>query len=99
MKSLIESKSIMTYCKIYIMITMDGAWTAVCLTNGGPPLFNQLLYITTHHSWQVVLIYNVASYWGITDASYAQINALADMYEGQNLVILGFPNNQFHKVL
>ena len=44
---------------------------------------------------QVVMVYNVATFWLDTVASYTQINALADKYAGQDLVILGFPCNQF----
>ena len=44
---------------------------------------------------QVVLVYNVATYWGLTTPSYTQINELANYYAGQDLVILGFPCNQF----
>jgi len=42
---------------------------------------------------KVMLIFNVATYWGLTTASYLQINALALKYP--DLVILGFPCNQF----
>uniref|UniRef100_A0A2P2I174 Glutathione peroxidase n=1 Tax=Hirondellea gigas TaxID=1518452 RepID=A0A2P2I174_9CRUS len=32
----------------------------------------------------------------MTTPNYQQINALADMYEGEDFVILGFPCNQFY---
>jgi len=44
---------------------------------------------------KVVLVYNVATYWGLTKSSYSQINALADTFGGQEFAILGFPCNQF----
>ncbi|KAL7643845.1 UNVERIFIED_CONTAM: hypothetical protein RMT77_005851 [Armadillidium vulgare] len=47
---------------------------------------------------KVILIYNVATYCGITVTNYNQINALADYFEGEDLVILGFPSNEFHKL-
>jgi len=40
-----------------------------------------------------MLIFNVATYWGLTTASYNQINALVEKYP--DLVVLGFPCNQF----
>jgi len=46
---------------------------------------------------KVVLIYNVATYWDFTIPSYAQINELAAYYTGQDLIILGYPCNQFGK--
>ena len=54
--------------------------------------------MTLVSSHQVVLVYNVATYWGLTVASYTQINELANYYAGQDLVILGFPCNQFELV-
>ena len=41
---------------------------------------------------QVVLIVNVATYWGLT-LQYTELNALHNKYD--DLVVLGFPCNQF----
>jgi len=49
------------------------------------------------YAGKVVLVYNVATYWGLTTPSYQQINALAEAYAGTDLVILGWPCNQFGK--
>jgi len=43
---------------------------------------------------KTVLIQNVASLWGTTSRDYLQMNALADKF-GEQLVILAFPCNQF----
>jgi len=49
------------------------------------------------YAGKVLLIVNVATYWGFTVPSYNGLNALAEEYEGTDLVILGFPCNQFQK--
>lgn len=47
---------------------------------------------------KVVLVENVASLWGTTVRDYTQMNELVNKF-GDNLVILGFPCNQFgHQV-
>jgi len=43
---------------------------------------------------QVLLIVNVASYWGFTPQYYA-LNDLIEKFNGTNLSVLGFPCNQF----
>lgn len=43
----------------------------------------------------VLLIVNVASNWGMTDANYSQLVRLYDKYHTQGLEILAFPCNQF----
>jgi len=42
----------------------------------------------------VLLITNVASFWGYTN-QYAELSQLADEYGGQGLKLLNFPCNQF----
>jgi len=49
------------------------------------------------YAGKVLLIVNVATYWGLTIPSYNGLNALAEEYQGTDLVILGFPCNQFSK--
>jgi len=45
---------------------------------------------------KVVLVTNVATYWGLTIPAYTALNALAEFYEeNDDFVILGFPCNQF----
>ena len=43
---------------------------------------------------KVVLINNVATMWGTTVRDFIQLNTLAEKY-GEDLIILGFPCNQF----
>lgn len=43
---------------------------------------------------QVLLIVNVASYWGLTYQYYA-LNDLITKFKGRNFTVLGFPCNQF----
>jgi len=43
---------------------------------------------------QVLMIVNVASYWGFTDQYYA-LNDLIEKLKGKNFSVLGFPCNQF----
>lgn len=54
----------------------------------------QELYFLTFYV-KVVLIVNVATYWGLT-SQYHQLNELQDSYS--NLTVLAFPCNQFAKV-
>ena len=44
---------------------------------------------------KVVLIVNVASYWGLTNRNYEELQYLYKKYNKDGLVILGFPSNQF----
>ena len=43
----------------------------------------------------LILITNVASFWGETDPHYKQLNKLYNLYEKKGLKILAFPCNQF----
>jgi len=43
----------------------------------------------------VVLIVNVASFWGATKTSYTELQQLYEKYHAQGFEILGFPCNQF----
>nr|ADI58546.1 glutathione peroxidase 2 [Brassica napus] len=44
---------------------------------------------------KTLLIVNVASKCGLTDANYKELNVLYDKYKDQGLEILAFPCNQF----
>jgi glutathione peroxidase len=44
---------------------------------------------------KVVLIVNVASFWGYTNRDYPQLNELQEKYGPKGFIILGFPCNQF----
>jgi len=44
---------------------------------------------------KVCLITNVASKWGSTNTTYTELQELYQKYEGQGLVVLAFPSNQF----
>jgi len=46
-------------------------------------------------SGQVLLVQNVASFWGLTVRSYTQSNELKDTLSGKPFEIIGFPSNQF----
>ena len=45
---------------------------------------------------KVILISNVATYWGITKKNYEQFKTLQNTYGPEKLKILIFPCNQFH---
>jgi len=44
---------------------------------------------------KVLLIVNVATYWGLTDQNYKQLQALYVKHEAEGFRIAGFPCNQF----
>ena len=46
---------------------------------------------------KVVMVVNTATYWGLTAPSYTLLNALQSQFI-DDLVILGFPCNQFSLV-
>lgn len=43
----------------------------------------------------VLIVVNVASFWGLTPTHYEQLQALYDKYHDKGLEILAFPCNQF----
>jgi len=45
---------------------------------------------------KVLAIYNVATYWGMSNNTYHQINALASTFAGEDFLMLGFPCNNFN---
>jgi len=44
---------------------------------------------------KVVLVVNVASFWGLTVRTYTGLEALYQKYNSKGFVVLGFPCNQF----
>lgn len=51
--------------------------------------------LTFFHRDKVLIIVNVASKCGFTNANYEQLQALYEKYKDQGLSILAFPCNQF----
>ena len=47
---------------------------------------------------QVVVITNVATYWGLTASHYIGYNALKSKFDGKSFEILAFPCNDFYLV-
>lgn len=49
----------------------------------------------SYYRGKVLLVVNLASKCGYTDATYAYLNSLHDAYAERGLAVLGFPCNQF----
>jgi len=94
--------------RLVLLCTLVGAATVGALrtrvecdeVNGDFYDYSATLLNGTHvdfsdYRGKVVLVVNVATYWGLTTVSYHQMNALIEMYEGQDFYILGFPSNNF----
>ena len=56
---------------------------------------NNLVSLQDFKDNKAVLVVNVASYWGLTNKNYEELNYLYDKYNKNGLMILGFPCNQF----
>ena len=56
---------------------------------------NNTVPLEKYRSYKAVLIVNVASYWGLTNKNYEELQYLYDKYNSKGLMILGFPSNQF----
>jgi len=59
-----------------------------------PNAFENETITMSDYSGQVLMVVNVASYWGFTYQYYA-LNELIEKMEGKNFSVLGFPCNQF----
>ena len=56
---------------------------------------NNIVNLSQYKENKVVLVVNVASYWGLTNRNYAELQYLYNKYKTSGLIILGFPSNQF----
>jgi len=61
--------------------------------------YTELLADKTHkldeYSGKVLLVTNLASFWGMTPVNYPQFNDLQTKYGSQGFEVLGFPSNDF----
>ena len=53
---------------------------------------NRLVSLSNYKS-KVALVVNVASYWGLTNRNYEELQYLYNKYNSRGLVVLGFPSN------
>jgi len=60
-------------------------------------LFHHKTHSFNDYKGKVVLVTNVATYWGLTTSNYPPLNVLQEKYKDAGLVIVGFPCNQFGK--
>ena len=54
---------------------------------------NKDINLNIYKNYKNILIVNVASYWGLTNKNYQELELLYKKYD--NLMVLGFPCNQF----
>ena len=55
---------------------------------------NSLVSLNNYKS-NVALVVNVASYWGLTNRNYEELQYLYKKYNSKGFVVIGFPSNQF----
>ena len=56
---------------------------------------NNLVSLSNYNESRVILVVNVASYWGLTNKNYEELQYLYDKYKSDGFMVLGFPSNQF----
>jgi len=54
-----------------------------------------LVKLSDYNKNNPILIVNVATYWGLTERNYSELQNLYERYKNQGFIVLGFPCNQF----
>ena len=56
---------------------------------------NNIIPLSKYSNSKVILVVNVASYWGLTNKNYKELQYLYNKYKSDGFMVIGFPSNQF----